>query len=160
MTLHRSSHRRCSIKHCSQKYHDFTGTHLCWVSFFNNHLFWKTCFERLLLVTCRTWRGSYAFSVYFLCPLVSNFRGGFRTAAISKMELFVIIVNGFQPLTIIRKCSVLSVAAVLDLPLRCCNIITTSKKLKNEKVLRMLKDKVFVCTLSSIVYQPLYCFRK
>ena len=114
VTLHRSSHRRCSIKNCSQKYHDFTGTHLCWVSFFNNHLFWKTCFERLLLVTCRTWRGSYAFSVYFLCPLVSNFRGGFRTAAISKMELFVIIVNGFQPLTIITRSSILDVAAVLD----------------------------------------------
>ena len=36
------------------------------------------------------------------------------TAATSKMELFVIIVNGFQPLTIITKCSILDVAAVLD----------------------------------------------
>ena len=33
------------------------------------------------------------------------------------MELFVIIVNGFQPLTIIAKCSILDVAAVLDPPL-------------------------------------------
>ena len=33
------------------------------------------------------------------------------------MELFLIIVNGFQPLTIIRKCSILDVAAVLDQPL-------------------------------------------
>ena len=32
------------------------------------------------------------------------------------MELFVIIVNGFQPLTIITKCSILDVAAVLDPP--------------------------------------------
>ena len=32
------------------------------------------------------------------------------------MELFVIIVNGFQPLTIIKKSSSLDVAAVLDLP--------------------------------------------
>ena len=40
-----------------------------------------------------------------------------RTAATSKMEVFVIIVNGFQPLTIITKCSILDVAAVLDPPL-------------------------------------------
>ena len=31
-------------------------------------------------------------------------RGGSRTAATSKMELFVIIVNGFEQLTIITKC--------------------------------------------------------
>ena len=42
-------------------------------------------------------------------------RGGSRTAATSKMERFVIIVNGFQPLTIITKRSILDVAAVLDL---------------------------------------------
>ena len=41
-------------------------------------------------------------------------RGGSRTAATTKMELFEIIVNGFQPLTIITKCSNLDVAAVLD----------------------------------------------
>ena len=34
------------------------------------------------------------------------------------MERFVIIVNGFQPLTIITKCSILDAAAVLDPPLR------------------------------------------
>ena len=33
------------------------------------------------------------------------------------MERFVIIVNGFQPLTIITKRSILDVAAVLDPPL-------------------------------------------
>ena len=40
------------------------------------------------------------------------FRSGSRTAATSKMELFVMIVNGFQPLIIITKCSILNVAAV------------------------------------------------
>ena len=45
------------------------------------------------------------------------FRGGSRTTATSKMERFVIIVNGFQPLTIITKRSILYVAAVLDPPL-------------------------------------------
>ena len=44
-------------------------------------------------------------------------RGGSGTAATSKMEHFVIIVNGFQPLTIITKSSILDVAAVLDPPL-------------------------------------------
>ena len=44
-------------------------------------------------------------------------RGGSRAAATSKMERFVIIVNGFQPLTIITKRSILDVAATLDPPL-------------------------------------------
>ena len=39
------------------------------------------------------------------------------TAATSKMERFVITVNGLQPLTIITKRSILDVAAVLDPPL-------------------------------------------
>ena len=41
-------------------------------------------------------------------------RGGSRAAATSKTECFVIIVNGFQPLTIITKHSTLDVAAALD----------------------------------------------
>ena len=41
-------------------------------------------------------------------------RGGSKTAAASKMKLFVIIVNGFQAFTINTKCSILDVAAVLD----------------------------------------------
>ena len=49
--------------------------------------------------------------------LFSLYRGGFRPVATSKMKLFVIIVNGFQPLAIITKCSILDVAAVLDSPL-------------------------------------------
>ena len=44
-------------------------------------------------------------------------RGGSRTAATSKMEFFVILVNGWKPLTIITKCFILDVAAVLDPPL-------------------------------------------
>ena len=41
----------------------------------------------------------------------------YSEATTSKMERFVIIVNGFQPLTIIRKRSISDVAAVLDPPL-------------------------------------------
>ena len=45
-------------------------------------------------------------------------RGGSRAAATSKMERFVIINNGFQPLAIITKRSILDVVAALDPPLR------------------------------------------
>ena len=41
-------------------------------------------------------------------------RGRSRTAATSKMQLFVTIVSSYQPLTVITKCSILDVAAVLD----------------------------------------------
>ena len=44
-------------------------------------------------------------------------RGGSRAAATSKMERFVIIINGLKPLTIITKRSLLDVEAALDLPL-------------------------------------------
>ena len=44
-------------------------------------------------------------------------RGGYKPAATSKIELYVIIVNGFQPLTIITKWFILNIAAVLDPPL-------------------------------------------
>ena len=43
--------------------------------------------------------------------------GGSRAAATSKMQRFVIIVNCFQPLTVITKRSILYVAAALDPPL-------------------------------------------
>ena len=46
-----------------------------------------------------------------------TFRGGSRTDAASKVELFVILVNGWKPLTIITKSSTLDVAAALDPPL-------------------------------------------
>ena len=45
-------------------------------------------------------------------------RAGSRTAATHNMEHFMIIVNGYKPLTIITKSSMLDVAAVLDPPLK------------------------------------------
>ena len=45
-------------------------------------------------------------------------RGGSRTAEASKMERFVIIVNGWQSLTVVTKRSILDVATVLDPPLK------------------------------------------
>ena len=60
-------------------------------------------------------------SWYLLGPSIKSivivFRGGSRNVATSKMERFVIVVTGFQPLTIITKRSILDVAAVLDPPL-------------------------------------------
>ena len=44
-------------------------------------------------------------------------RGRSRTTATFKMELFVIIVIDWKPLTIVKKSSILNVAAVLDPPL-------------------------------------------
>ena len=44
-------------------------------------------------------------------------RHGSRAAATSKMERFEIIVNGWKPLTIITKLSILEGAAALDPPL-------------------------------------------
>ena len=46
-----------------------------------------------------------------------NIRGGSRAASTSKMERFVIIVNGWTPFTIISKRAILDVAAALDPPL-------------------------------------------
>ena len=50
-------------------------------------------------------------------PVKSIFRDGSRATATSKMERFVIMFNGFQPLTIITKCSILDVTVSLDPPL-------------------------------------------
>ena len=49
--------------------------------------------------------------------IITLVRGGSRAAATSKMECFVIIVNGWKRLTIITKRSILDVAAALDPPL-------------------------------------------
>ena len=46
-----------------------------------------------------------------------TYRGGSRAAATSKIERFMIIVNGWKLLTIITKRSILDVAAALDSPL-------------------------------------------
>ena len=46
--------------------------------------------------------------------MLSKTRGGSRTAATSKMESFVIIVNGWKPLNIITKRSILHVVVVND----------------------------------------------
>ena len=63
----------------------------------------------------------------------SETRGGSRAAA--KMERFVIMVNGFQPLTVITKRSILDVAAALDPPLETVGI--------QERIMEMSKKEVY-----------------
>ena len=65
---------------------------------------------------------------------MTGIRGGSTTAATSKMKLFVIIANGFQPLTIITKSSILDVAAVIDPPLG----IVLSKEAKKYRFLLLI----------------------
>ena len=59
----------------------------------------------------------YADPEFLLEEIDTYYRGGSRTAATSKMERFVIKVNGWKPLTIMTKRSILDVVAVLDPPL-------------------------------------------
>ena len=59
--------------------------------------------------------------------MFDEIRGGSRTAATSKMEHFMIMVNGWKPLTIITKRSILDVAAALDPTLETVSR-TTEKK--------------------------------
>ena len=70
-------------------------------------------------------KGVVSKDVTIISPSLDR-RGGSRTAATSKVELFVIIVIDFQPLIIITKSSTLDVAAVLDPPLR-SNYISLAK---------------------------------
>ena len=58
--------------------------------------------------------------------LIATVRGGSRAAATSKMERFVIIVNGWKPLTIITKRSIVDVAAALDPPVTVIGIYILS----------------------------------
>ena len=71
-------------------------------------------------------------------------RGGSRAAATSKMERFVIIVNGWKPLTITTKCSILDVAAALDPPLNVENFrdICTllGAEARNREVIKSMKS--------------------
>ena len=69
------------------------------------------------------WHHINWFNVSYLLHLFMS-KGGFRTAATSKMECFVIIVSGWILLTTITKHSILDVAAALDPPLTVLNILS------------------------------------
>ena len=77
------------------------------ITFFHKKLF--PTFKNVFLAQSSSTR-----MIHYSQRLVFKIRCGSRAAATSKMERFVIIVNGFQTLTIITKRSILVVAAVLD----------------------------------------------
>ena len=89
-----------------------------------------------------------------ICQYCTSFRGASRTTATSKMERFVIIVNGIQPLTIITKRSILDVAAVLDPPLSLSlalipysTVLRRKLSIKNVSRFKVLKISKFQTTL-------------
>ena len=98
-----------------RNFNDITGKHMntrrvfyFYLVLFENQKISSTFLQKTNTFSCYSTCENLAFS----CT-----RGGSRTAATSKMDRFVIIVNGWKPLTIITKRSILDVAAVLDPPL-------------------------------------------
>ena len=97
----------------------------------NHGLVIITLFQGSIAEFCCDYSGIYHYLICWKCH-IGNFlldrfqcciiRGGSRTAATSKMERFVMIVKGFQPLTIVTKCSILDVVAYLDPPLIISNM--------------------------------------
>ena len=86
--------------------------------------------------------------------LEQAFRGGSRIAAASKMERFVMIVNGRrQPLTIITKRSILDVAAALDLPLSIHSLINQCQS----KLIYFLREAWVALRISWVVTKVNYC---
>ena len=112
--------------------------YIYWLLFFKNHKLKYTIISQR-----RSFNSFLLFDIFFFFHafisyyLFANFhalyivyhilhffiRNGSRTAATSKMELFKIIVNSFQPLTFITKCSILDVAAVLDPLCLLCDVL-------------------------------------
>ena len=82
-------------------------------------------------------------------------RGGSRTAATSKMECFVIIVNGF-----FTKHSILDVAAALDPPLlKMPLLVRTRTKYRNISTVLFVTEAIIQrCTVQRIVFIFLYLF--
>ena len=70
-------------------------------------------------------------------------RGRSKAATISKMEHFVIIVNGWKSLTIVTKSSILDVAAVLDPPLQLDKIKYKNNNVLEQKETALSKTPVF-----------------
>ena len=97
----------------------------------------KWCIIHLFMAALFYLEMKVMFEIFKYIPFSRNvmlnllFRGGFSAAATSKMERFVIIVNGWKPLTIITKRSILDVAAALDPPLLLVRIQTLPQQYLN-----------------------------
>ena len=85
--------------------------------------------------------------------IMSHIRGGSRAAAISKMERFVIIVSGFQQLTIITKLFILDAAAALDPLLHICYGFPIINSEQVNTGWDLLSEKFFIMTKFLIIFQ-------
>ena len=74
-------------------------------------------FKLLFLNNYTLWHIKLTSICMYKIEFTSHIRRGSRAAVTSKMECFVIIANGFKPLTVITWHSILDVAASLDPPL-------------------------------------------
>ena len=88
-------------------------------------------------------------------------RGGSKTAATSKIELFVIILNGWKPLTIITKCSIFDAAAALDPPLKVIsqhviNSLIFIDKIRNFVLLFKMRPLI-ASYIIELVFKSLWC---
>ena len=122
---------RTFLQNAWHKYHDFLDTNFIHLAFKSGLLSGKPntgCFSGILfslfslnLYPVLQYTTEQVLTIFVKLHFYLNRnqnRGGSRTAATSKVEFFVIIVNGFQQLTIITKSSTLDVTAVLDPPLQ------------------------------------------
>ena len=98
-----------------------------------------SCLISLLLNFCNSQLGGFYRDSQYV------FRDGSMTAAISKMEHFVIIANGWKPLTIITKCSILG----------CCSSPRFSAGTGSEKHGWYLGIKYQELLVSKIRYMPI-----
>ena len=99
--------------------------------------------QRENLIKLFKWKIMWREVTYDL-KLETVLRDASRTAATSKMEFFVIIFTGFQPLTIVTKSSILDVAAILDrLCFSPCNFLRIWSHLLKKS---LMKNFIF-CTV-------------
>ena len=74
-------------------------------------LFWNTFFQRLSKE--KMWNTRFSAMLYCQQGQIIS-RGGYKTPLRSKIRLFVIIVKAWNPLTIVRKSSILDTIGNLD----------------------------------------------
>ena len=90
---------------------------------------------------------------YMQYTISSITRGGSRTAETSKMERFLIMVNGWKPLNFITKRSILDVAAALDPPL-----VTLFERGWEDYIMRRLPDLVLPFRFNLVIDDSLISF--
>ena len=109
-----------------------------------------TFFWKIKLIFCVNLSSSASFRHMMILEedCRGDCRGGSKIAATSKMEHFVIIVNGWKPLTVITKSSILDVAAILDSPFLTKNCISKLIDVTNVPKLAY----IYLCPLEAFLH--------